>query len=111
MIENLSDQAESTTKPTGGGNLKPFPSWVLLVEAVEGYPLVMMGAHGKIAVGGTRLTQSVIPIDMPCTILHNVTCQHLLVEMVQTFEHQPEMAEAIELDINLLVHLFLPYYV
>ena len=83
---------------------------MLLVEAVEGSPLVTIGAHREIAVGGTRLTRSAIPIEMPCTILHSVTRQHPLVGMVQTFEHQLEMEEEVELvDANQLIHMFLPH--
>ena len=85
------------------------PSWRLLAEALEGSPLVTTGAHRKITVGATKLTQSEIPIRMPCTILHGLTRRHLLVEMVRALKHQ--LPEATELmDVHQLIHLFLPHH-
>ena len=84
------------------------PLWKLLAEALEGSPLATTGAHRKITVAATKLTQSEIPIRMSCTILHGLTRHHLLVEMVRALKHQ--LPEATELmDVHQLIHLFLPH--
>ena len=78
------------------------------MEALEGTLLATMGVPQKITVGTTKSTQSEIPIRMPCTILHSLPHNHLLVEMVRALKHQ--LLEATELmDVHQLIHLFLPH--